>query len=611
MTSILISLLVSNPSFCSSTNVIEGPISSVKIRSESYFLKDSSNSPQILNALNVDSSLWKRVSKNGFAKYDSKNYYWLKFKIKNLASGQYYIKINETSLNELKIWQVKANNDIELLGHIENIANSQKSSLENRYPTFRLKIDSQEETSIYLYAKEFGGTLILPISISTESDYMSDLYLSNLLLGLNYGVLFLLMLIGITTFYFFREKIHLFYVLHLFGLVIFLSNRNGIGLKYLWGDIPWIRTSAGYIAAIISITFLGLIVSKSIKLKEYSIHFHRYVNSFAIFFIISFTILGISKSLLVTNEIPILLKGSQIIFLFYPVSIIAICLYIYYKTRNIDSIVFLFVFGLTLITMILLAVIKYGLVPADIFQYLQWVPAFEGILILGLLFKDIHKSHLEKIAYQSRLVAVKEKSIRNFLDGKRNESRRLSRHLHDDINTKLTVLKMSLDPENSENGLQNKPQLSKISDSIKTITHDLLPSSLSRYGIIKAIENEVFEIESSNNDVAISFNSSGNYDNINSDVEMTLYYACMELVQNALKHSKASKIEIKMKETNKSILLIVSDNGVGYDFKKMQNGIGLKSINHQIELNGGKFKYDNREGSIHEISLNKVAPVYK
>ena len=97
-------------------------------------------------------------------------------------------------------------------------------------------------------------------------------------------------------------------------------------------------------------------------------------------------------------------------------------------------------------------------------------------------------------------------------------------------------------------------------------------------------------------------------------IELALYRSSQELVNNALKHSKASIINITLSKNEERLVLNVSDNGIGFDLSevnKPNRGIGIKNIESRISvIKGGeiKFKIQKGQGANFEISvpLNKI-----
>lgn len=68
------------------------------------------------------------------------------------------------------------------------------------------------------------------------------------------------------------------------------------------------------------------------------------------------------------------------------------------------------------------------------------------------------------------------------------------------------------------------------------------------------------------------------------------------MINNALRHSNASFIDVKLMNENGRTELAVSDNGIGYDFEKTRtkDGIGLESIKSRIALKHAQFEFTKK-----------------
>jgi signal transduction histidine kinase len=81
---------------------------------------------------------------------------------------------------------------------------------------------------------------------------------------------------------------------------------------------------------------------------------------------------------------------------------------------------------------------------------------------------------------------------------------------------------------------------------------------------------------------------------------MCLFRSVRELLNNVIKHSKANKVSISLDKTDDEIVILVSDDGVGFDTvtvdSEINTGFGLFSIREQLESFSGKLKVESSVG---------------
>jgi signal transduction histidine kinase len=77
------------------------------------------------------------------------------------------------------------------------------------------------------------------------------------------------------------------------------------------------------------------------------------------------------------------------------------------------------------------------------------------------------------------------------------------------------------------------------------------------------------------------------------NLELMLYRVSQELLANILKHAKASQTTIQINQSNSKIMLMVEDDGRGFDNNTIQQGIGLRGIRERVKLFAGTIQIDS------------------
>ena len=82
-------------------------------------------------------------------------------------------------------------------------------------------------------------------------------------------------------------------------------------------------------------------------------------------------------------------------------------------------------------------------------------------------------------------------------------------------------------------------------------------------------------------------------------IETVLFRVLQEVVNNIIKHAKASEVSIQLIKHEKELTLLVEDNGVGFNVEKTLNefeGIGLKNIQSRVAFLNGYVLFDSFPG---------------
>jgi signal transduction histidine kinase len=202
-------------------------------------------------------------------------------------------------------------------------------------------------------------------------------------------------------------------------------------------------------------------------------------------------------------------------------------------------------------------------------------------------------------ALTSRYTRIKElqsASVKIF-NAHEEERKRLARELHDGIGTSLLATKMKLQmleaqaKDNIPIYKQAFPELiSEIDQSIgelRAVSTDLRPSFLENMELVEAIRWHARKIkERSGIEVDVS---SGDIGQISLKIKENFYRIFQEALNNAVKHSGSTRVEVLLSRNNSYLVLEIQDDGKGFHQAgaEQDQGIGLYTIRERVELLGG------------------------
>jgi len=138
---------------------------------------------------------------------------------------------------------------------------------------------------------------------------------------------------------------------------------------------------------------------------------------------------------------------------------------------------------------------------------------------------------------------------------------------------------------------------------VRSLSHNLMPAELEEHGLIMALGRLTGKL-SENKNIAFTFDHNTQDKRYGNKTEFELYSIVLELANNIIKHSSATVASIRLAETAKTIQLLVSDNGQGFDTSSKQ-GIGLNNVKNRVQSLSGKIKISNQpeQGTLIEIEI--------
>jgi signal transduction histidine kinase len=187
------------------------------------------------------------------------------------------------------------------------------------------------------------------------------------------------------------------------------------------------------------------------------------------------------------------------------------------------------------------------------------------------------------------------------------ERRRLARNIHDGAQQHLVALAVNLrlartlvarSPDRLPAALTELIQVAE--DTIGTLSdlsRGIYPRALSERGLAAAL-GAVVAVSSLPVDLAVE-----PLPRPRPDIEATLYFCCLEALQNAAKHSAATRAAVRLGRTADGLVLAVSDDGTGFVPHTVGLGHGLVNMRDRAESVGGRLRVDSAPGRGTQIQV--------
>ncbi len=192
--------------------------------------------------------------------------------------------------------------------------------------------------------------------------------------------------------------------------------------------------------------------------------------------------------------------------------------------------------------------------------------------------------------------------IQAIVQTEEEERGRLAKELHDGVSPILSTIKLYsnaiIDSEDKHFKEKLTTRLSQaIEEAIKSIyeiSNNLTPHILQNFGLTSAVKTFIERIEESSN-LVIEFESNLD-ERLSEMVETSCYRVIIELLNNTIKHAKASNVKISIWYDG-TLSLTYSDNGVGFDTNlalNKRNSMGLFNISNRLKSLGAELEIQSK-----------------
>ena len=226
--------------------------------------------------------------------------------------------------------------------------------------------------------------------------------------------------------------------------------------------------------------------------------------------------------------------------------------------------------------------------------------AFSIVFFFITYQKKILKKQLELNETRAR---QQEEIISNTVQSQENERKRIARDLHDEVGAMLSVVKLNVSRIEKKSGepdakilaAETKQYLDEVITQVRRISRALLPPSLEKLGLWFAVEELVNWINKSDQ-IQIDCRKNGEPARFDQAKELALFRIIQELLNNSIKHSGSKTIDVYFRFSRNSLIIMVSDQGKGFDLNNKATGLGLKNLESRAQIAGAKFRMKSAPG---------------
>jgi len=231
---------------------------------------------------------------------------------------------------------------------------------------------------------------------------------------------------------------------------------------------------------------------------------------------------------------------------------------------------------------------------------------YEGMAVRLLLVNDITQK--QKAEHKLQESHQELRDLAAHLQVIREEERAgIAREIHDELGQQLTGLKMDVSWLSKKLPDANGSIHEKIKDilellditvkTVRKISAELRPSILDDLGLIEAMEWHGQEFEKRSG-IKVKFHSAIKKITLPENVTIGIFRIFQESLTNVARHAGASEVKCNIEEKNETLLLIIKDDGKGFDPGKVagKKTLGLLGMKERTLMMGGKYEIKSKKG---------------
>ncbi len=204
------------------------------------------------------------------------------------------------------------------------------------------------------------------------------------------------------------------------------------------------------------------------------------------------------------------------------------------------------------------------------------------------------------------------------LQAAEEERQRIARELHDDLAQRLASallrIRLALRPDAGDARTETldelREEIAEAAESVRRIARGLRPPALEEIGVVAAIRGHVRSVsETTDTRIEVRDETPGGLvdDALRDEGKLAVYRVVQEALGNAVRHSGADRIEVRLGVLDGHFLADVEDDGHGFDRTSVEagddGGLGLIGMEERAAIIGGELELDTGPGEGTRVRL--------
>ena len=214
--------------------------------------------------------------------------------------------------------------------------------------------------------------------------------------------------------------------------------------------------------------------------------------------------------------------------------------------------------------------------------------------------EEVARLHYAFVRMLERLEAERRRASSAALDAQEEERARIARDLHDEVNQSLTGLLLRLEamrekapPELAGALAEVRTLANQALQELLALARQLRPTALDDLGLKAALAGHVAAVGRQSG-IETSFESEGDIASVPQDVQVVAYRVAQEALSNAVRHSGAAHLNVRLEREDGSVELSVADDGRGFTFEQASRGRFHAGMRERALLVNGELQVESR-----------------
>lgn len=503
--------------------------------------------------------------------YNANDAFWIKIKVQNTSEfeSKQFVSFGNIHIDSLEL----LNKRVVLYG--DRTRNNSPFLTAFTYP---LELNAHADTTLIFRLKKGISFVEFSFDIQNEEHLMNETRQRTLIVSFFLGIVFLLLMINAILWYSTRKKVYFYYLIYSFLTGAYVLMTTGMMKYYFMSGFIYFSELRIYVGSLWFVV-LGLFLGDFMQLRIRQFKLHKWIN------VLSSVNLG-----LITGSLFFLFigLGEAIKFftaLAYLDFLIVIFLLVLASVRHIrfqkaEGIYALLAFLPMIIWVVVFILNVFGILAKEPdSDWLVLSSLYEVFLFGFVLTRNYIAAFQEETRLQRLVLQQKEEALQLINKVQIRERIELSHLIHDKFGSSMSTIRSMLRKKEAE---EAEELLREMASELRNLSHTIMPKSLEDGALFSALASQLNLIQEANEGLNIHLQRFDFPDRIALEIAQPVYLIVLELINNALRHGKATVIMIELFGYDDQFVLQVEDNGIGFDQGSTEDGFGIQAIKSRV-----------------------------
>jgi signal transduction histidine kinase len=225
--------------------------------------------------------------------------------------------------------------------------------------------------------------------------------------------------------------------------------------------------------------------------------------------------------------------------------------------------------------------------------------ALAAVLLIGLPLIGLLTLRL------TRASRARERLVQRTMDASEAERRRIARDLHDGVVQELAGTAFALTASSREDDVPEpvRKDLRRSGEAVRrslrqlrSLLVEIHPPGLNAAGLAAALEDLTAQAAGAGVEATVTVTG---IEDVRDHVVTLIWRVAQEAIRNAVRHAHAEHLTVEVTGGDRSVVLLVRDDGVGFDLEsdRREDSYGLRGLQSLVEDGGGRVQVESVPGA--------------